>query len=78
MPKFGAWNEVTKEHREMIRALFSVSYAAMLTVWEEEFLESIKFDFFLSKKQLDKLHTIFDDVTSGRRDDLNDYDDTDL
>ena len=56
----------------MIRVLFSSEYCGDLTEWEETFLESIKFQRFLTEKQLATLHKVFDSVTTGER---NKYDD---
>jgi len=67
-------HEVTREHRDMIRVLFSSEYISDLTDWEEQFLTNITHEPFLTDKQLAALHKVFDSVTSGERhiDDVDD------
>jgi hypothetical protein len=74
MPKFGTGHEVTKEHRDMIRVLFSSEYCGDLNEWEETFLENIKTQSSLSDKQRATLHKVFDSVTSGERHEHDNYD----
>ena len=72
MPKFITGEQLTKEHRDMIRVLFSGEYCEELGEWEEAFLENIKTQPYLSAKQLATLHKIFDSVTSGKRQEHDD------
>ena len=72
-------HEVTREHRDMIRVLFSSEYISDVTDWEEQFLTNVTREPVLTDKQLATLHKIFDSVTSGERhkyDDCN-YPDND-
>lgn len=64
---------MTKEHREMIRVLFSQQYISYLNEWEETFLTSITRESFLTEKQLAALNKVFDLVTSGERDNEDCY-----
>ena len=66
-------HEVTREHRDMIRVLFSSEYMADLNEWEEKFLTNITHEPFLTDKQLAALHQVFDSVTSGERHSNEDY-----
>ena len=61
-------HEVTREHRDMIRVLFSSEYIGDVTDWEEQFLTNITREPFLTDKQLATLHKIFNSITSGERD----------
>ena len=67
-------HKVTREHRDMIRALLSSRYIDV-TDWEEQFLTNITREPFLTDKQLATLHKIFDSITSGERDMPDDCED---
>lgn len=71
-------HEVTREHRDMIRVLFSSEYIGYVTDWEEQFLTNITREPFLTDKQLAALHKVFESITSGERDMPDDYTDEDL